>query len=180
MKRVNHLVLGITGGVAAVLVAACGSSTGTGSGQQQPADLQAATLSTIQSATLGDIVVDSKGHAVYRYDKDTASPSKSNCAGSCAAIWPPVLAPSGAMQLRGVDQSAIGTITRADGTKQLTLDGWPLYDFTGDAGQGETKGQAFQNIWWVITPTGEKAAAQAGSSPSSAAGSGGSGSIPGY
>jgi predicted lipoprotein with Yx(FWY)xxD motif len=175
----NRLAMAITGGAAAVLLAACGSSS---AGDVQPATLQTATLSTIQSATLGDIVVDSRGHAVYRYDKDTAKPSKSDCSGACATLWPPVIAPGGSMQIRGVDPSAVSTITRADGSKQLTLDGWPLYEYAGDASQGQTKGQAFQNIWWVITPTGEKATTQPGAAPSSTAGSGsgGSGSIPGY
>jgi predicted lipoprotein with Yx(FWY)xxD motif len=179
MKRGNHLAMVITGGMAAVVLAACGSSTKT---DVQPADLQTAALSTIQSATLGDVVVDSRGHAVYRYDKDTANPPKSNCTGSCASVWPPVLAPSGSLQIRGVDPSAVSTITRADGSKQLTLDGWPLYEFTGDASQGQIKGQAFQNIWWAVTPTGGKAAVQPGAAPSSTAatGSGGSGNIPGY
>jgi predicted lipoprotein with Yx(FWY)xxD motif len=180
MKRVNHLALAITGGVAAVLLAACGSPTNTGSGQ--PAALQTATLSTIQSATLGNIVVDGRGHTVYRYDKDSASPPTSNCTAACASLWPPVPAPSGAMQLRGVDPSVVGTITRADGTKQLTLGGWPLYEFAGDVSQGIVKGEAYQHIWWAVTPAGLKATAQPGAAASSAPSStsGGSGNIPGY
>lgn len=179
MKRGNQLAMAITGGMAAVVLAACGSGRNT---DVQPATLQAAALSTIQSATLGDIVVDSRGRTVYRYDKDTSSPSKSNCTGSCASVWPPVLAPSGSLQIRGVDPSTVGTITRADGSKQLTLDGWPLYEFASDSTEGDIKGQAFQNIWWAVTPTGLKAAVQPGAAPTStaASGSGGSGNLPGY
>jgi predicted lipoprotein with Yx(FWY)xxD motif len=45
-----------------------------------------------------------------------------------------------------------GTITRADGTKQTTYRGWPLYHYSGDKGVGETNGENFIDLWWVVKP----------------------------
>ena len=39
---------------------------------------------------LGEVVTDSAGMTLYRFDKDTAEPPKSNCDGDCATAWPPV------------------------------------------------------------------------------------------
>jgi predicted lipoprotein with Yx(FWY)xxD motif len=113
------------------------------------------TLGTAQAASLGTIV-NAGGRTVYAFDEDTASPSKSNCYGSCAALWSPVPAGPGKPQLTGVAASAVGTVTRTDGTKQLTLGGWPLYLFANDAKAGDTNGQAVDGIWWVVSPTGKK------------------------
>jgi hypothetical protein len=57
----------------------------------------------------------------------------------------------------GAQPSDIGTITRSDGTKQVTYDGHPLYYFSGDSGPGTATGQGsdgFGAKWWLVTPTG--------------------------
>jgi predicted lipoprotein with Yx(FWY)xxD motif len=48
----------------------------------------------------------------------------------------------------------IGTITRSDGTKQVTLDGRPLYTYSGDTGAGTVTGQGVKGIWWAVSPSG--------------------------
>jgi len=53
--------------------------------------------------------------------------------------------------------SDLGTITRSDGTKQVTYDGHPLYFFVGDSGPGTAKGQGsdgFGAKWWLVSPAG--------------------------
>jgi len=179
MKRSKLLFALATGAAAAVIgLAGCAGNSNSGSnGSSGNSGLQAgsggsaqnAALSTAQSASLGTIVTDSKGRTVYLYTKDTASPSASNCSGQCAQNWPPVLASSGAVQ--GIDKSLVGSITRSDGTKQMTLAGWPLYEFAGDSGPGAATGQGKGGVWFAVTPSGTKAAGTAGS----AGGSGGSG-----
>lgn len=184
MRRSHFLLfLTATGAAAVIGLAACGSSGGSGygsgSGGGAPATSasgggtgQGAALSTTKSSSLGTIVTDSKGMTVYLYTKDTASPAKSNCSGQCAQKWPPVPASSGAVQ--GIDKSLVGSVTRDDGTKQMTLAGWPLYEFASDAGPGDAKGQGVGGVWFAVTPTGAKAAASSGSG-GSGGGSGGVG-----
>jgi predicted lipoprotein with Yx(FWY)xxD motif len=123
---------------------------------------------------LGQIVTTGSGLTVYRYDLDTANSGTSACTGGCASSWPPVLVTgSGTPQVTGVSQSLVGEITRSDGTKQLTLAGWPLYTYAGDSGPGATAGQGIGGIWWAVTPTGAKASAGAASSPTAGGGGGG-------
>ncbi len=53
--------------------------------------------------------------------------------------------------------SDLGTITRSDGTKQVTYDGHPLYYFVGDSAAGQTNGQGSDNFgakWWLVAPSG--------------------------
>ncbi|MEV8098116.1 hypothetical protein [Kitasatospora sp. NPDC085879] len=123
-------------------------------------------LQTATSATLGTIVTDGNGYTLYRFDKDTAKPPVSNCNGQCATLWPPVAA-SDNPQLKGVDAKIVSSVTRADGSKQLTLNGWPLYRYAPDTKPGDTKGQGVGGTWWAVTPMGAKAAA---ASPSTGGG----------
>jgi len=115
-------------------------------------------------------VVNGQGMTVYRFDKDSNNPPTSNCTGSCATYWPPVTAGSGAPQAQGVAASVLGTITRPDGTKQLTLAGWPLYTYAGDHSASDANGQglsAYGAKWWAVTQTGDRAGSSSGGSPSS-------------
>ena len=108
------------------------------------------------SAKLGQILVDAQGMTIYRYDKDTINPSKSNCEGSCLVKWPAVAWTPGAT-IQGVDPSLIGKVIRADGTAQLTVAGWPAYRFWHDKAPGDVKGQGVGKTWWAITAEGKRA-----------------------
>lgn len=119
------------------------------------------SLATGETAKFGAIVLDGLDYTLYRFDKDTANPSASNCDGDCAVKWPPV--PVNAQgTIKGIDTKLVGSVTRADGTKQLTLAGWPLYRFVGDKAPGETNGQGVGGSWFIAAPDGTKAKAAAG------------------
>lgn len=105
---------------------------------------------------MGAVVTDEQGWTLYRFDKDTPNPAKSNCNGTCEQNWPPVLAQGGIPQLEGIDSSQVSTVKRDDGTEQVTLAGWPLYRFANDPKPGAWKGQAVGGTWWVIAPDGKK------------------------
>lgn len=112
-----------------------------------------ASLGTADTA-LGTIVVDGKGMAVYEFGTDIQGGSSSTCTGACANNWPAVPAGALAPMLDGVTGTA-GTIMGVDGQPQLTLNGWPLYYYAGDAAAGDTNGQGVGNVWWVLTPAGD-------------------------
>ncbi|WP_433307752.1 COG4315 family predicted lipoprotein [Actinoplanes sp. CA-030573] len=105
---------------------------------------------------MGEVVENEDGFVLYRFDGDSNDPAKSNCSGDCAAIWKPALTNDGKPTLKGVSASVVGTVTRADGTKQLTLKGWPLYSYIGDKQPGQWKGQNVSGKWFVIKPDGAK------------------------
>lgn len=63
-------------------------------------------------------------------------------------------------QVNGIDASLVSTITRSDGSKQLAINGLPLYLFASDSQAGEAKGQAVGGIWWVVGADGKKITTQ--------------------
>lgn len=87
--------------------------------------------------------------ALYRYAKDSAKPSRSACTGGCATTWPPLI-DNGGPALAGVSPTRVGTIRRADGTRQVTLDGWPLYRFAKDVRPGDRKGDGVGGAWRLV------------------------------
>jgi predicted lipoprotein with Yx(FWY)xxD motif len=99
-------------------------------------------------AQLGHLLTDARGMTLYVFSRDEAGVS--NCAGDCAVRWPPALVASDAVPTSPLAlPGTFGTTTRADGTLQLTYDGWPLYGWVNDAAPGDTTGQAVGGVWWV-------------------------------
>jgi predicted lipoprotein with Yx(FWY)xxD motif len=94
---------------------------------------------------------------VYLFEADKGGSSA--CSGACASAWPPVTtaaAPSGGA---GAVAADLGTITRTDGTRQVTYKGHPLYFFIKDKDNGDAYGQgakAFGASWYVLAPSGSK------------------------
>lgn len=107
----------------------------------------------VSTGSLGSFLVDGKGMTLYVLAKD--SPGTSACVGACAALWPPLLTAGAAQPGTGLDSTKLGTLTRPDGTTQVTYNGWPLYDYSKDTKPGDTNGQGFKNIWSVISPAGD-------------------------
>ncbi|MEW2167364.1 SCO0930 family lipoprotein [Streptomyces sp. NPDC007084] len=134
-----------------------GNGYGADSKDQAAEAEPAGKLAVAQSAKLGKVLTDGAGLTLYRFDKDTAEPPKSSCDGACATAWPPVPA-DGAEAAAGVDTSLLGEVTRADGTKQLTVAGWPMYRYAKDTKAGDTNGQGVGGTWYASAPNGKKAA----------------------
>lgn len=115
-------------------------------------------LKASKAGALDPVVVNGAGLTLYRFDKDTAKPSKSTCNGDCAKTWPPVLVtPGSKVFLAGIKKSAVGTVKRDDGTVQLTVGGWPAYRFAKDTKPGDTLGQGVGGTWFGLAPNGQKA-----------------------
>jgi predicted lipoprotein with Yx(FWY)xxD motif len=91
---------------------------------------------------------------VYSFKKDVKDSGKSNCSGVCLALWPAVVAPSINPQVDGVT-GTVGTITRDDGTMQVTVNGLPVYTYAKDSAAGDVSGQGVGGVWYVLAPSGE-------------------------
>ncbi|MEU0793853.1 SCO0930 family lipoprotein [Amycolatopsis sp. NPDC005961] len=107
-------------------------------------------------ASVGQVITDQNGMTLYRFDKDTAKPPKSNCDGDCAKAWPPVLS-TGDVQVQGIDKSLVGKVTRSDGTEQITVGGWALYRYAKDTKAGDATGQGVGGAWYAANAKGGKA-----------------------
>jgi len=164
----TKLAAGVGGAVgAALLVAACSSAASSSTGaaaagtpagaasSSSSASASGGTVIETASSAAGMFLTNGSGRAVYLWVKDTGDTS--NCSGACAGAWPPVTTTGSATASGGAKASDLGTITRSDGTKQVTYDGHPLYYFSGDSGPGTASGQGsdgFGAKWWLVAPTG--------------------------
>ena len=144
-------------GVIALVAAACSSgassssTTAGSSGPTTTGSSGSASVVLTGSTSHGTVLTNSAGMTVYRYTPDgTGTPM---CTGSCATTWPPVTVPSGTTHVAGgtgVTAANLGTVSRSDGTLQVTYKGMPLYHFTGDSKAGDANGQGIAGIWFVI------------------------------
>jgi predicted lipoprotein with Yx(FWY)xxD motif len=114
-----------------------------------------ATALATASTSLGTIVVDGRGMTAYVFDKDTRGASSSACTGACATAWPAIESSSPTPSVQGVT-GTVGTITGIDGKPQVTLDGRPLYTYALDTKAGDTTGQGYGGVWWVVSPDGKE------------------------
>ena len=107
------------------------------------------TVQIHKDAKLGAYLTDNQGMTLYLFTKDTAN--KSVCYGNCAAVWPPFSA-SGTLTLPDGASGTLGTITRTDGTTQVTYNGTPLYYYAPDKSPGDVKGQGVGKVWYIMAP----------------------------
>ena len=146
MRRLVTVVIALVA-LAAFAVAATTSASGAGS----------TTVKTARAGKLGRILVNGKGVTLYLFEKDTKN--KSKCSGPCAVNWPPLIKHGTIRALGGVKASKLGTTRRADGSRQVTYAGHPLYTFVLDRNRpGSTKGQkvdAFGAEWYVVGTNGK-------------------------
>lgn len=114
-------------------------------------------LNATENAQIGTYVTDGAGRTLYRFDKDTNKPPKSNCNGDCQKAWPPLLIKSpGKIFPKGIDPKILGYVERADGHCQVTINGWPVYYFIADAKPGDLNGQGVNGTWFAVAPDGGK------------------------
>ncbi len=100
----------------------------------------------------GTVLVDgATGLTVYIFTKDTKDSGKSVCSGECLVTWPALTVAAGATPTGGTGVTGtLGTITRDDGTLQVTYNGLPLYFFKNDAKPGDANG-IYEN-WEAVKP----------------------------
>ncbi len=102
-------------------------------------------------AKLGTYFSAYNGMTVYTYAKDTNGVS--NCVGECATSWPPYLVPSASdIHVPSTITGQVNTITRPDGSLQVTYNGMPLYFWYSDGKPGDTTGQGVGGVWFVAKP----------------------------
>jgi predicted lipoprotein with Yx(FWY)xxD motif len=116
----------------------------------------AATVQAVNNPKLGQILADGNGMTLYRFQIDT--PGVSNCSGACLTAWPALTVSAGTQPVAGMGVTAqLGTITRADGLTQVTVNGLPLYYFSKDMNPGDANGQginAFGGTWYTVKADG--------------------------
>jgi predicted lipoprotein with Yx(FWY)xxD motif len=119
-------------------------------------DVQTLTVNVVDGFM--PFVTNQAGRTIYRFDNDSAKPSRTTCFGECAKKWEPVLAGKNGVRILNnkISPVSVGLIDRPEG-KQVTLNGWPLYYFHKDKELGQTAGYGVGNLWFAIAPDGKKA-----------------------
>jgi predicted lipoprotein with Yx(FWY)xxD motif len=113
----------------AVVLAACGSSDN--------GDATASSGSATVSSNDGQLV-DSSGAPLYSSDQEKSGTVM--CTGGCLSIWLPLKAPSGNPTAGDDVSGELGVVKRPDGSRQVTLEGRPLYRFAEDGSDGKATG----------------------------------------
>lgn len=143
-------------GLGLVLAACAGEADSEANGGTAVDDAPAATAGAIidvtDDATFGPILTDGSGMTLYLFTAD--SPGVSTCVDGCLATWPPLLTDGGPSVQGAADAALIGTLTRDDGSVQVTYDGWPLYFYAADMAPGDVSGQGVNDVWFVVAPDG--------------------------
>jgi predicted lipoprotein with Yx(FWY)xxD motif len=173
--------LGLIGlATVALVLAACNAGTGAGSATASASVSASASASasasggggslyqiSVGQTSLGSVLTGPDGKTLYLFTKDSAG--KSACTGDCATNWPPLTVPSGQSATAGDGVTGtLGTITRDDGSTQVTIADHPLYYYAPDKAPGDTNGQGKNDVWFAVTPAGEAVSA-AGATPSASA-----------
>jgi predicted lipoprotein with Yx(FWY)xxD motif len=167
MRNPGGAPLLITGALLAVTLAVTGCGKGTysagspaGGAYGSPASSMPATSSASSGAvqggvlktettSAGTVLASSHGLTLYYYAEDKRGSGRSVCTGGCASAWPPLTAPVRApagVRLPG----PLGMITRPGGVEQVTINGYPIYFYSGDKAPGQATGNGIGGAWHVI------------------------------
>ncbi|UUZ95930.1 cupredoxin domain-containing protein [Paenibacillus sp. P25] len=117
--------------------------------KEKAAAIQGPALKIAYDAALGAYLTDDAGMTLYMFTKDTTDVSA--CYDKCAAAWPIYYADNLLIPAE-LSAADFKTITRNDGTKQLSYKGMPLYYYVKDTKPGDITGQGVGKVWYVINP----------------------------
>jgi predicted lipoprotein with Yx(FWY)xxD motif len=142
-------------GLALVLSGCVGGSVKT---LTTPPTTDDALALTIQHSPEGPILATGTGRTLYDFGPDT--PTHSACVNvGCLYQWPPVIVKGSVLVGPGVERALLGTVTRANGSTQLSYNGHPLYTYVLDVKPGSITGQAIDQDggpWYVLDPAGNE------------------------
>jgi len=105
------------------------------------------TVMIVQKSAIGYVLAEANHQVVYTYSKDKKGGTPT-CTGTCAATWIPA---TGTPQAGPADvfPGQFGLVTRSDGSKQITYNGYPLYLLKG-AQPLTTTGNGMDGVWHVV------------------------------
>nr|WKN36888.1 hypothetical protein K4G66_31470 [Tunicatimonas sp. TK19036] len=98
---------------------------------------------------LGSYLVNQEGRSLYFFSRDVNG--SSICTDGCLDNWP-VFFDENLEIDDELNASDFGSFTRADGQKQNTYKGWPLYYYSGDDTANQINGDGVGKVWFVAKP----------------------------
>lgn len=132
----------------------------------------AVVMVQVHKGAIGTYLTDANGKSLYIRTTDSANTT--TCTGGCVTNWPPLLLQVGDTVQAGAGVTGkLGSFKRPDGPTQVTLNGFPVYYYSGDTAAGQTNGQGINGVWFLAAPAGGHLSGHAGVSPSPNSGGGG-------
>ena len=130
-------------GISILALTGCANSHSTGTPGSAGGATGTGTATTVQMRTVAgnpNVLTDSRGRTLYSSDQEAGG--KALCTSSaCTAIWLPLTTPAGQQPTGpGPVAAELSTLTRPDGTTQVTVNGAPVYTFSLDHGTGQNGG----------------------------------------
>jgi predicted lipoprotein with Yx(FWY)xxD motif len=106
---------------------------------------------TMSETSAGTALAGEGDMTLYTFDNDTAGVSA--CTGGCVSTWPPLIVAAGQDATAGAGVTGdIGSITRDDGSTQVTYDGHLLYYYSDDQSAGDANGDGVGGLWHIASP----------------------------
>ena len=118
-------------GLVSWLLERCSSLPPRSSQPAQRVSNTSATIVRVVRTSSGAVLGTGSGLTLYVFVDDLLTKAPSACTGDCAHDWVPLPA-VGRITVRTGVTGRMGTIVRSGGERQLTMDGRPLYEFSGD------------------------------------------------
>jgi predicted lipoprotein with Yx(FWY)xxD motif len=160
MRWKTTLALGAAAASAALMMAACGSGTDAGGGGSTATSGSGSTVSARDVPGIGTALTSPDGKTLYFSDQEADGTIR--CKDACVSFWMPLTVSTGTTPTAGTGVTGkVATVSRPDGSVQVTYDGKPLYVFAEDGGPGDAKGNGFKDtfsgtdfVWHAATVSG--------------------------
>jgi predicted lipoprotein with Yx(FWY)xxD motif len=149
---------------ATLVLAACGGGRSGSSDSAPSASAGRTTVAIKQVDGIGRVLVDASGKALY--SSDVEADGNVRCTGACTSFWEPLIIGSQTPKATA-GAGTLDVVERPDGTKQVAVDGKPLYTFSEDTphkveGNGFTDDFGGRHFTWNAVLAGGKAAGTSG------------------
>jgi predicted lipoprotein with Yx(FWY)xxD motif len=177
-ESLNKVLIGASAVAAAAILAGCGGGSNMPAASTSSSANPATKFSIASVSGLGNVVVDGRGRTVYILTSGDHTNVPCTASSGCTKLWPTLPLPGGtsaATAGTGVKATLLGTKKLSDGKTYPTYNGWLIYEYAGDPGPGQAKGQrikSFGGTWYALNPSGNPVTSSAGSASTSTGGGG--------
>jgi predicted lipoprotein with Yx(FWY)xxD motif len=144
MKKVGIFTLMV------IFAAAFGmaQSWSSNSDSQSTSNVTNYTINISYKSGIGHYLVDSNGMTLYYFTENVNGETFN---GPYLNFWSPFYV-SNVVVPSGLNPKDFSVITGGNGKPQIAYKGWPLYYYINDTKPGETNGQGFKGLWYVMKP----------------------------
>jgi predicted lipoprotein with Yx(FWY)xxD motif len=140
----------------ALVIGGLANSAASATREGSASQAQSRATVKVSQSKLGRILVDARGRTLYLFTAETSGTvvCKSDFMG-CTRVWPPFLTTGKPRAGAGANARLLGTIRRTKPAGlQVTYKGHPLYFYSADKKPGDTLGQKYFQVWYVVSPKG--------------------------